>query len=172
MPTIRDYIDSDWEAVREVCLLAFTPIHESFERLLGTELFALVYPDWKKSQVEYLHTLTEGHKRERLHVAEEDGLVVGFIHYEVDREELSGTIGLNAVHPAHQGRGIGTLMYGHVLELMRSQGMNYARVDTGGDPSHASARHTYERVGFLPIPVVHYFRSLVMPSSIVPNRTP
>jgi hypothetical protein len=49
MPIIRPYLDSDWDAVLEMCILAFTPVHESFERLLGIDLFALVYPDWKSS---------------------------------------------------------------------------------------------------------------------------
>jgi GNAT superfamily N-acetyltransferase len=172
MPIIRNYIDRDWEAVRVVCLLAFTPVHESFERMLGTELFALVYPDWRKSQVEYLHSLTGGGKRKRLHVAEENGLVVGFIHFEVEGKEQSGRIGLNAVHPAHQGKGIGALMYSQVLDRMRSQGIKYARVDTGGDASHAPARHAYETLGFIPLPVVHYFKSLVISEPPAANKIP
>ena len=50
MISFRSYLRADWQAVLEICLLAFTPIHGSFERTLGTELFELVYPDWKASQ--------------------------------------------------------------------------------------------------------------------------
>jgi predicted kinase/GNAT superfamily N-acetyltransferase len=172
MPIIRPYVDSDWEVVLEICLLSFTPVHESFERLLGTELFALVYPDWKTSNKEYLRSLTKSGERQRLHVAEENGSVVGFIHYEVDSQKQRGNIGLNAVHPAHQSKGIGSLMYSHVLDIMRAQGMTYVKADTGGDPSHAPARRAYEKVGFLPLSVVHYFKSLVIPEPIGAKATP
>jgi predicted kinase/GNAT superfamily N-acetyltransferase len=170
MPTIRPYLDRDWDAVLEICILAFTPVHESFERLLGTELFALVYPDWKTSNREYLRSLTNSGARERFLVAEQNGITVGFIHYEVESTKQAGTIGINAVHPAHQSKGIGSLMYSHVLQTMRAQGMMYVRVDTGGDPSHAAARRAYEKAGFLPIPVLHYFRSLAIPVTAGANE--
>jgi len=170
MPNIRPYLDSDWDAVLEICILAFTPVHESFERLLGTELFALVYPDWKTSNKDYLRSLTNSGARDRFLVAEQNRSAVGFIHYEVDSTKQSGTIGINAVHPAHQSKGIGSLMYSDVLQMMRAQGMKYARVDTGGDPSHAPARSAYEKAGFLPIPVLHYFRSLAIPEPVGANE--
>ena len=78
MPTIRPYLDSDWDAVLEICVLAFTPVHESFERLLGTELFSLVYPDWKTSNKDYLRSLTNSDARDRFLVAEQNGWSCGF----------------------------------------------------------------------------------------------
>jgi len=170
MPTIRPYLDSDWDAVLEICIPAFTPVHESFERLLGTELFMLVYPDWKASNKDYLSSLTNSEERRRFLVAEENGSPVGFIHYEIDITKQKGTIGINAVHPAHQSKGIGSVMYGHVLQIMRAQGMKYVRVDTGSDASHAPARHTYEKAHFVPLPVVHYFRSLATPRPVAENE--
>jgi GNAT superfamily N-acetyltransferase len=156
---VGSYVDSDWQFVLEICLLAFTPIRESFESLLGSELFRLVYPDWKASHEKYLYLLTEKEK-DRLFVAEENGVVAGFIHYEVSVDGRSGKIGLNAVHPAHQRKGFGTLMYGHVLDIMRGAGLRYAQVGTGGDPSHAPARSTYEKLGFVPLPLVSYYTKL------------
>jgi predicted kinase/GNAT superfamily N-acetyltransferase len=170
MPIIRPYLDSDWDAVLEICILAFTPVHESFERLLGTDLFALVYPDWKASNKDYLSSLVNSDERGRFLVAEQDGSAVGFIHYEVDSTKQRGTLGINAVYPAHQSKGIGSLMYGHVLQIMRAQGMKYVRVDTGGDLSHAPARRAYEKARFLPIPVVHYFRTLATPQPVAANE--
>ena len=165
MPIVRPYVDDDWQAVLEICLLAFTPVYESFELLLGTELFLLIYPDWKASNEKYLRSLSEPGERERLFVAGKDGAVVGFIHYALDAENESGNIGLNAVHPAHQSKGIGSLMYRHVLDIMRAIGMKYVRVDTGGDLSHAPARHAYEKAGFVSLPIVHYFKSLRIPET-------
>jgi predicted kinase/GNAT superfamily N-acetyltransferase len=171
MQMVRPYTDNDWEAVLEICLLSFAPIHESFKQLLGAGLFALVYPDWKTSHKEYLASLTQPGERERLHVAEDNRSVVGFIHYEVDRQKQSGKIGLNAVHPTHQSKGIGSRMYRYVLDKMRTEGMKYVQVETGGDASHAPARRAYEKAGFVPIPVVHYFKDLLVPETFGTKET-
>lgn len=93
-------------------------------------------------------------------VAEHNGVVVGFIHYEASADGQSGIIGLNAVHPTHQRRGVGSLIYGQVLSVMRTAGMKYAHVDTGGDSSHIPARLAYEKLGFVPLPLVHYYKKL------------
>ena len=160
MSTVTD-VNSDWQSVLETCLLAFAPIHESFETLLGKELFRLVYPDWKASHEKYLQSLVDTEiERDRLLVAEENRVVVEFIHYEVSPDGQSGEIGLNAVHPAHQRKGVGTLMYDHVLDLMRTAGMKYAQVGTGGDPSHIPARRAYEKLGFVPLPLVQHYKKL------------
>jgi ribosomal protein S18 acetylase RimI-like enzyme len=156
---IRPYKDNDWQSVLDICLLAFAPIHQSFEDLLGTDLFRLVYPDWKASHERYLRSLADTDKH-RLFVADENGALVGFIHYEVGADGQSGTIGLNAVHPAYQRRGVGTMMYRHVLEIMKTAGIKYVQVGTGGDPSHVAARRAYEKFGFVSLPLVHYYKKL------------
>lgn len=43
--TIRPFREEDLQTVLDISLRAFTPIHESFERLLGTELFRFIYPE-------------------------------------------------------------------------------------------------------------------------------
>ena len=157
---IRNYTSSDWQAVRDICLEAFTPIHEGFAHALGSELFSLVYPDWKASNESYLRSLCETDEHRRFLVAELDGAVVGFIHYEFRREKESGKLGLNAVHPNYQGKGIGTQMYARVFEILRTEGIKFAQVGTGGDQAHIPARRAYEKSGFTPIPVVNYFKKL------------
>ena len=157
---IRGYTSTDWQAVRDICLEAFTPIHDGFARVLGTELFSLVYPDWKASNESYLRSLCETDERQRVLVAELDGAVVGFIHYEFRREKASGKLGLNAVDPSHQGSGIAAQMYARVFEILRAEGIKFAQVGTGGDEAHIPARRAYEKSGFTPIPVVHYFKKL------------
>jgi GNAT superfamily N-acetyltransferase len=164
MPRLRPYADGDWEAVLKLCLLAFAPGCESLERLVGTDL------DWRTSFERYLWCLTRSAEERRLVVAEVQRSVVGFVHYEVDHETRSGRIGISAVHPARQGKGIAALMYDHVLDAMRSQGLRYATADTGGDPSHLPARRAYEDAGFVAVPMVHYFVKLGGPRAGVPRR--
>jgi ribosomal protein S18 acetylase RimI-like enzyme len=154
VPAVRPYVGGDWKAVLEVCLLAFAPACESLERLRGVDL------DWRAAMAGYLRSLTQPDDRRRLLVAEVHGSVVGFVRYEVDPDTRTGSLGVSAVHPARQGRGIGSLMYESVLEAMRAEGLEYASADAAADSSHARARRAYEKAGFVAQPTVHYLMKL------------
>ena len=65
-----------------------------------------------------------------------------------------------AVDPEYQGRGIGRRLTEFAVERMREAGASVAMVQTGGDPGHAPARHTYEAAGFRLFPAAQYFRKL------------
>ncbi len=79
----------------------------------------------------------------------------------LDNPSGIGEIGLNAVHPDHQGAGLGALMYGFALRRMKEAGMKLATVGTGGDDRHAPARRAYEKAGFGPgLPSMHLYRPL------------
>jgi ribosomal protein S18 acetylase RimI-like enzyme len=166
MPKLRPYADGDWEAVLDICLRAFAPACESVERLLGTDV------DWRTYIGRYLRSLTRPGEEGRLVVAELRGAAVGVVHYQVDRDTQSGSMGVSAVHPARQGKGIASLMYRHVLDAMRAQGVKYVTADTSADSSHAPARRAYEKVGFLAVPTVHYFMRIRVSSARVPGRAP
>jgi GNAT superfamily N-acetyltransferase len=166
MPKMRPYVAGDWKAVLDLCLRAFAPACESLGRLAGADL------DWRRSIRRYLRSLTRPGRGGWLVVAELRGSVVGVVNYQVDRETQSGSIGVSAVHPARQGKGIGSLMYRHVLKLMSAQGVKYATADTGADWSHASARRAYEKAGFVAVPTVHYFRKLRDSGARAPRRAP
>jgi ribosomal protein S18 acetylase RimI-like enzyme len=163
MPNMRPYVDSDWKAVLDLCLSAFAPVCESLERLRGADL------DWRRSIRRHLRSLIRPAEGGQLIVAELRGSVVGFVQYQIDREAQSGSIGVSAVHPARQGKGIGSLLYRHVLEVMSAQGVRYATADTGADASHAPARRAYEKVGFVAVPTVHYHLKLGHPRGRVPR---
>ncbi|HEY5869291.1 MAG TPA: GNAT family N-acetyltransferase, partial [Candidatus Tectomicrobia bacterium] len=87
--------------------------------------------------------------------------VVGFVAIRLNHDTYVGEIGLNAVHPAHAGQGVGTTMYAFAIARMQEAGMHVATVATGGDPSHAPARRAYEKAGFtVHIPSVWLCRKL------------
>jgi ribosomal protein S18 acetylase RimI-like enzyme len=151
---LRPYVDADCETVLELCLLAFTPGCESFERTVGIDI------DWRVSVEKYLRSLIRTSETKRFIVAEFEESIVGIVHYEINDSSGTGEIGVSAVHPARQGQGIGPLMYEHVLDAMRAQGLLYATADTRGDSAHAAARRAYEKVGFVALPTVHYFMTL------------
>ena len=45
-------------------------------------------------------------------------------------------------------------------DWIKAQGVELAVAATGGDPGHAPARALYERLGFTPLPLVRYYRTL------------
>ncbi|MGD9093735.1 MAG: hypothetical protein PVF74_12875 [Anaerolineales bacterium] len=50
--TIRNAEDGDIVELKHISLLAFAPIFNSFEQILGPKIYPLIYPDWGTSQVE------------------------------------------------------------------------------------------------------------------------
>jgi ribosomal protein S18 acetylase RimI-like enzyme len=118
-----------------------------------------IYPDWRKSQAEGVERACQD-RRNMVWVAEENGNVVGFIAYSLNVEKKVGEVQLLAVHPAHQNRGLGTQLNTVALDRMRESGMKMAEVGTGGDPSHAPARRSYEKAGYTALPLVRYYKAL------------
>lgn len=49
---IRRFCDSDLEVVVAFSVAAWQPVYASFERVLGPEVFPLVYPDWRMTQAD------------------------------------------------------------------------------------------------------------------------
>jgi ribosomal protein S18 acetylase RimI-like enzyme len=158
---IRKYIEGDLDCILEVALRAFSPIYESFQRILGEDIFRLVYPNWRASQNEYIQSLAEGEESERIYVVVGDNhAVIGFIHFSMDLEKQSGEIGINCVDPDYQGQGTGKRMYRFVINIMKENGIRCIVVGTGGDDSHIPARKAYEDCGFKQLPLAKYCMSL------------
>jgi len=157
---IRPVGDNDVAAVVQVSLLAWAPVFESFAQILGPEIYPLLYPDWKKSQQQAVEAVCRQKDLTDVWVAEFKGRVVGFIAYQLDRKTETGEVILLAVLPEYQNRGIGTELNKFVLNKMKESGMKMARVDTGGDQSHAPARRSYTKAGYRALPLVRYFKNL------------
>lgn len=160
-PTIRLFESRDFTRVHDICVRAFTPIHEGFERELGQEIFANQYAGWQARYADDLIRLTNAAPATLVHVIEDAGAIVGFVTTAVDDKTRAGEIGLNAVDPDYQGRGVGKQMYAFALQNLKDRGAVIAYVGTGADAAHAPARAAYEAIGFdKAIPSVHYFRKL------------
>ena len=138
----------DEDRLQAIRRAAFAPIFASFRALLGDEIYDLAQRRSDEAQEGLLTSLMTPDPTKALYVVESKSEIVGFVAVLLDRGSLVGEIGLNAVDPAHAGRGFGSAMYDFALTRMREAGMQVATVSTGGDPSHAAARHTYEKVGF------------------------
>jgi ribosomal protein S18 acetylase RimI-like enzyme len=146
--SIRRARDSDAAHLEDVRRAAFAPVFASFRALLGEEISQVTQIRDDQEQAEYLNSLFEPDSGWELYVAEQGGVVVGFVSVQLNGQTFIGEIGLNAVHPDHAGAGIGSKMYDAVLNRMRQEGMRVATVSTGGDASHAPARRAYQKAGF------------------------
>lgn len=147
---VRIGTDRDVSACVAFGIEAFRPVFASFEKNYGTDLFNRMRPDWENAQMAYIQSVCTD--KETL-VATVDGNVAGFAVLDTDVFDGIGAIELLAVDPNHNNRGLGTLLNHAALNHLSSQGMAYAVVSTGSDPSHAPARRSYEKVGFRLAPV-------------------
>ena len=159
-PRIRPFGDGDTEAVIDLSLRAWAPVFASLEQTLGSEIFRRQHPDWREDQRRAVEDVCAT-KKGRVWVAEAGASAVGFVAVEFHHPEHSmGEISMLAVDPDHQGRSIGTALTGFALDRLKDAGMTVATVETGGDPGHAAARRTYEKAGYVLLPVARYFKNL------------
>jgi len=157
---IRPLRDTDIERVVELSLLAWAPVFASWEEILGPDIFPIVFPDWRKTQAESVESALRDAGKHAV-CGELGGTVVAFLVYELSDESGTGEIYMVAVHPDYQGRGFGVELNQYALDRMKEAGMKVAYVGTGGDPGHAPARRSYEKVGFnVALPGVHYYKRL------------
>jgi len=169
---IRPLCSDDIEAVVRLSLAAWEPVFVSFRQILGPAIYARIYPDWLKSQAAAVESVCRDSDKNTVWVAEENGVVAGFIAYELRLKEKVGEVQMLAVHPEHQNRGIGTRLNTFALDRMKESGVDLAEVGTGGDPGHAPARRSYEKAGYTALPLVRYYKALGTerrPSSSAPR---
>jgi ribosomal protein S18 acetylase RimI-like enzyme len=160
-PRIRPFDDRDAEALVDLSLRAWAPVFASLERVLGSDIFGRLHPDWREDQRRAVEDVLAA-KKGQVWVAEIDASsVVGFVSVGIfDAERDMGEISILAVDPDYQGGGIGTALTEFALDRLKDDGMKVAVVETGGDPGHAAARHTYEKAGFVLLPIARYFQNL------------
>jgi GNAT superfamily N-acetyltransferase len=116
---IRPVGDDDVDALVRLSLLAWEPVFSSFEQILGPAIYAMVYPDWRASQREAVEKVCQDGGKTVVWVGEVDGVVVGFVAYEL-YEDKTGEVQLLAVHPAHQNLGVGTERNNWALTKMKA----------------------------------------------------
>ena len=160
-PDIREFQPGDLPALQQMRAAAFAPVFASFRRIVGSEIAATVFEDADAEQAKLLDDICREGSAYQLLVVVSDGDILGFVSFAVDRDARIGEIGLNAVHPDHAGKGIGTALYTTALARMKSQGAQVATVGVGGDETHAAARRAYAKAGFGPaITSLHLYRLL------------
>ena len=159
-PRIRPLEDRDADTVIDLSLRAWAPVFTSLEQALGSEVFRRLHPDWREDQRRAVENVCAA-KKARVWVAEVGASAVGFVAIDLHHPEKSmGEISMLAVDPDYQGGGIGTALTEFALDRLKDTGMRVAMVETGGDPGHAAARRTYEKAGYILLPIARYFKNL------------
>lgn len=155
---IRPLTSGDLEAVVDLSLLAWKPVFVSFENILGTAIFDLLYrPHWREAQAAEVRKNCLADGAESFVLTTADDVAVGFIVLEQDKDESLGVVEMIAVHPEHQRQGYARALMEFAIQRLRDQGLALINVGTGGDPGHAPARALYEAVGFTGVPLVSYY---------------
>jgi GNAT superfamily N-acetyltransferase len=156
---IRALTEADTDAVVRLSLRAWAPVFVSFEKVLGTEIYRRIYPDWLTSQAEDVARVCREHAATTW-VAVTDDRPTGFVAVVLNHEARTGEIEMVAVDPAHQRQGIADALITFAVDRMRAAGAVLAEIGTGGDPGHEPARRAYEKAGFTPLPLVRYYQAL------------
>jgi len=157
---IQPYDCEQLDAVIRLSLRAWEPVFESLQQAMSAEVYQAFYPEhWRVSQQKAVEEVCRSEST-HVWVATEADTTVGFIAVNLNPEDAMGEIYMVAVDPDYQGRGIGSGLIEFALDWMKSAGMAMAMVETGGDPGHAPARHTYEKAGFELLPIARYFKKL------------
>jgi [ribosomal protein S18]-alanine N-acetyltransferase len=101
------------------------------------------FSPWSERQFAVVCGETGG-QRENALVVDEDGLLHGFVVFSQVLDE--GSIHNIAVHPAHQGRGLGRLLLASAVAQMRRAGATRCLLEVR--QSNKPARRLYEGNGF------------------------
>lgn len=165
---IEPYNPHHLDAIIRLSLRAWTPVFESIQNVMNADAYRAFYRDhWRVSQQKAVEDAcaTEDTNVWVARVLDRPevndiGVTVGFVAVKLHPEDSMGEISMVAVDPDFQGQGIGSALIEFALKWMKEAGMSIAMVETGGDPGHAPARHTYEKAGFGLFPVARYFKKL------------
>jgi GNAT superfamily N-acetyltransferase len=157
---IQPYEAEQLDAVIRLSLRAWEPVFDSIQKAMSADVYRVFYPQhWRVSQQKAVEDVCAAEDT-KVWVAIEADSTVGFVAVKLHLEDSMGEIYMVAVDPDYQGRGIGSALTEFALDWMKDTGMSIAMVETGGDPGHAPARHTYEKAGFGLFPVARYFKKL------------
>jgi len=159
---IRPFQPCDLPALVDLTIEVFGPFYEqSFRTMVPPHVYEHQHGQWAddyRASVPKLHDPEQG---KHVAVAEAiDGQLAAYVGWHNDLERRHGQIDLLAVRETHRRSGIGRALCEHAMSAMREHQLEVVSLGTGGDWFHAPARALYESMGFYPVPVVHYLRSL------------
>ena len=155
------------QAALDLALRAWSPVFPQLKAAVPGFVYGAFYPEeWQKRQLSDLGQILDNEPH-TVDVAmlqgqnsSEKPQLAGWVCTRIHPEDSMGEVYILAVDPQFQRRGIGHALMNHSHDRARATGMTMMMVETGGDPGHAPARHTYEAAGYQRWPVARYFKNL------------
>jgi ribosomal protein S18 acetylase RimI-like enzyme len=159
---IRPFHPADLAVLVDLTIEVFGPFYEeSFRAMVPPDVFAHMHGHWADDYRESVPRLHDPEHEKHVLVAEaDDGEILGYIGWQVDRAGRHGEIAPLAIRVSARRSGLGRALSQHAMDAMREQDVEVVSLGTGGDWFHAPARSLYESLGFHLVPVAVYMRSL------------
>ena len=154
--TIRRYHPDDLEALKRLTVESFggVALDQNVEQALGI----LHGHDWRWRKARHLDEDAAANP-DGIFVAETEAGIVGYITTRLDREAGKGRIPNLAVSETLRGHGLGRRLIEHALNYFRTEGMEYAMIETMAQ--NEIGAHLYPACGFVEVGrQVHYARRL------------
>ena len=125
--TVRRATKLDIGAVLAITTESFGPV--SFEKNIEDRYGLINGETWVTRKSRHLESDFD-HPEGVILVAEDSGVVIGYITLRLDKETGIGRIPNLAVQSDSRNRGAGKQLINKALELMKSEGMEIARIET------------------------------------------
>jgi ribosomal protein S18 acetylase RimI-like enzyme len=153
---LRPYSPTDRDALRRLTVDSFQGV--SIDQNIETH-FGLVHGrDWRWRKARQIDADVDANPAGTF-VAEEDGLILGYITTYIDREAGIGQIPNLAVAREARNRGLGRQLIEHALAYFRSLGLSHAKIETLDQ--NPIGQHLYPACGFKEVArQIHYLREL------------
>ena len=150
------------QAALDLALRAWSSVFPQLKAAVPGFVYGAFYPEeWQKRQLSDLGQIldNEPHTVDVAMLQGQNGSetsqLAGWVCTRIHPEDSMGEVYILAVDPQFQRR-----VMDHSHDRARAGGMTMMMVETGGDPGHAPARHTYEAAGYQRWPVARYFKNL------------
>lgn len=155
------------QAALDLALRAWSSVFPQLKAAVPGFVYGAFYPEeWQKRQLSDLGQIldNEPHTVDVAMLQGQNGSetpqLAGWVCTRIHPEDSMGEVYILAVDPQFQRRGIGHALMNHSHDRAQAAGMTMMMVETGDDPGHAPARHTYEAAGYQRWPVARYFKNL------------
>jgi len=141
---IRLFRSSDLDELKRITIEGFQGI--AIDQRVENAIGLLNGHDWRWRKARHVDEDIVANPN-GVFVADESGLVLGYISTRVDYEIGKGRIPNLAVDRSVRGRGIGRLLIEHALDYFRREGMAFAMIETMDN--NPVGQHLYPSCGFV-----------------------
>ena len=158
---IRCYLPKDRETLKEITAICFegVAIDHNIEKRYGI----IAGMPWQERKKQHIDLDIEANAA-GIFVAEENGVVLGYISTRISSDTKIGSIPNLSVLPEYQNQGIGQKLFKAAFDYFNDEGMAYVRIETLDQ--NKVGQHLYPKLGFQEIArQVHYIMPLVSPDS-------